>query len=128
MFEAGNLTPDLATQKLKWVEYGYMPYFQLTYKSPEVLKYTYYSDLFSSKYDDWIDTAAGIFKEFNARLGGVWSQFMISHEKLVDDVYKVTYENGTCIYVNYKAEPVTVEGNTVKAKDYLVVEKGGKIK
>lgn len=128
MEEAGNLTSDLTKQKLKWVEYGYMPYFQLTYQSSEKLKYTYYNNLFTSQYDDWIDKATDIYKEFNDRLSGLWSQFMVNHEKVSEDVYKVTYENGTKVYVNYNDSPITVEGNTIKANDYLVVDKGGKAK
>lgn len=123
--QPGNLSHDFAKEKLKWVEYGYMPYFELTYKPSGDLKYTDYNELFTSEYNDWVNTASKCYEEFNQRLGDVWSQYIVHHDKVQEDVYCVTYENGTKIYINYNSEAVTVNGYNIKALDYLVVEKGG---
>lgn len=122
---AGNLFHDLERQKLTWVEYGCMPYYRLTYESANLLKNTNYNRLFSSQYTDWKDMAVSVYKEFNQRLGDVWSQEMLRHEKLQENVYKVTYSNGTTVYINYNESGITADGNSVKALDYLVVDKGG---
>lgn len=124
----GNLSHDFSREKLKWVEYGYIPYFELTYQSPVLLKHTNYNKLFTSSYKDWVETASEVYKEFNQRLGGVWSQYITGHEKLLEDVYRVTYENGTQIYINYRQQAVSINGYDIKALDYLVVEKGGRTK
>lgn len=121
----GNLFHDPQRQKLKWVEYGSMPYFKLTHEQSGLLKNTGYNLLFSSYYLDWLDTAVQIYSEFDKRLGDLWGQPITKHEKLQADIFKVTYQNGTAVYINYKEQPVTIEGNTIKALDYLVVEKGG---
>jgi len=124
----GNLFYDHKLQKLKMIEYGCIPYFRLTYRKPSVLKYTDYNRLFSSYYKDWIDTAVDIYEEFNERLDGIWDQPMIDHRQLDDNVYKVTYKNGTSIYINYNTRAANAEGYTIKAQDYLVVNKGGKVR
>lgn len=126
--QPANLFYDFESQKLKWVEYGYMPYFELTYQKPNVLKNTAYNRLFSSYYEDWLDTAVELYKEFNERLGDVWSKKMVEHQKLKEDVYVVTYEDGSKVYVNYRTTSVQVGDNTVGPMDYLVVSKEGYVK
>lgn len=122
--KAGNLSSDLLKDKLKWVEYGYLPYFELTYSGSEDLMYTDYNTLYSSTYSAWLEEAASIYKEFNENLTEVRNAYMTSHEEIADNVYKVTYENGYTVYVNYNKDKVTVDGETVEAEAYKVVKKG----
>ena len=118
--KAANLSSDLTKEKLKWVEFGYVPYFELTYSGSEALMYTEYSQLFSSEYESWIDEAAEIYDEFNTNLKDVWTALIESHEEVQSEVYKVTYDNGKVVYVNYNNEDVVVDGVTVNAMDYVV--------
>lgn len=122
--KAGNLSSDLQKDKLKWVEYGYLPYFELTYTGSEELMYTDYNTLYSSTYDAWLEEAASIYKDFNKNLTEVRNAYMVSHEEVAENVYKVTYDNGYVVYVNYNKENVTVDGETVEAEAYIVVKKG----
>lgn len=126
--EPGNLFYDFPRQKLKWVEYGCMPYFKLTYETSDVLKNTNYNHLFTSYYLDWIDTIVEVYNEFNDRLKSTWLQTILKHEKVADDVYIVTYEDGSKIYVNYREKPFKIDGNTINALDYLVIDREGNIK
>lgn len=126
--DPGNLFYDYRSQKLKWVEYGCMPYFELTYSTSDVLKYTEYNSLFSSCYKDWSEIATDTYNEFNERLGETWSKPIIKHELLQKDTYKITYEGGTRIYVNYNYVTVFVEGYEINAVDYLVVDKEGNVR
>jgi len=124
----GNLFYDYQKQKLKWVEYGCMPYFKLTYCKSDVLKYTDYNSLFSSYYKEWLNIAADTYKEFNERLGELWYEEIVEHEQLQNDVYKVTYETGMKVYINYNQVDVFTEGYKIKALEYLVVDKEGRIR
>lgn len=124
----GNLFYDFQKQKLQWVEYGCLPYFQLTYNTPELLKYTRYNKLFTSFYYDWIKPVANIYREFNDRLGDIWSRVVIKHEKVQDNVYKVTYDGGARVYVNYQKQPVKVDGYLIEALDYLVIDEEGNVR
>ena len=125
---AGNLFYDFDMQKLKWVEYGCLPYFKLTHENSNLLKYTDYNELFSSQYEDWVDVAADIYKEFNERLGDVWSQTMTEHKKLNDNLYRITYENGARVYVNYGEETAEADGYEIDSLNYLVVDEGGNVR
>lgn len=122
--KAGNLSSDLQKDKLKWVEYGYLPYFELTHSGSEELMYTDYNTLYSSTYSAWLEEAAGIYKEFNENLTEVRNAYMVGHEEVAANVYKVTYSNGYTVYVNYNKENVTVDDKTIEAEAYMVVKKG----
>lgn len=117
---AGNLSSDLKKETLKWAEYGYLPYFELTYSGSEDLMYTDYNSLYSSTYSAWLEEAASIYKNFNENLTEVQNAYMDSHEEVAADVFKVTYSNGSIVYVNYNDEEVTVDGVTIGAKAYIV--------
>ncbi|WP_274362125.1 DUF5696 domain-containing protein [Paenibacillus thermotolerans] len=120
-----NLFYDPDLQYLKMVEYGYMPYYQLTADHSEELKDTYYSDLFSSDYDNWVDRSVEQYKEMNERLRPLWPQTIVGHRKVQSDVYETTYEDGTRVIVNYLPRGIIVDGHTIPEKDFIVVPKGG---
>ena len=124
--KAGNLSHNLDELKLKWVEYGCMPYFELTSERSIKLRNTEYNRLFTSHYGDWIKQAEDIYKEFNQRLKPVWSQRMVLHERVSEKLYRVVYSNYTTVYINYADHDAIVDGYKIGALDYLVIDKGGK--
>lgn len=63
---AGNLSPDLQKTKLKWLEYGAVPYFLLSAQNSEKLTDTTAEALFSTGYADQKASAAARF----AGMGG----------------------------------------------------------
>ncbi|MCR5311243.1 MAG: hypothetical protein K6E32_07520 [Lachnospiraceae bacterium] len=121
---AGNLSYDLNYQKLKWIEYGSVPYFMLTYRSALNLRESNYADLFSSTYEDWRDDVIDTFNELKDSVGFLYGKRLMSHEVLSEDTVKITYEDGTKIYINYDRKSAVCEGITVPAESYAVV-KGG---
>jgi len=123
---AGNLSYDLRTQILTWVEYGALPYFYLTYESALNLRDTDYDTLFSSTYDDWEETVVKTYNEFKERLTCVYGAQMIDHKNLSGDLVRVEYDNGIAIYINYANTEASVDGVKIPAKDYVVVQGGEK--
>lgn len=121
---AGNLAYDLQVQKLKWVEYGAIPYFYLTYESAQKLRDTGYDTLFSSTYGDWEHVVVDTYKEFKENLDCVYGQQIVDHAILTDDLIRVKYANGVTVYVNYGDTEVTADNVKIPAKDY-VVNRGG---
>ncbi len=119
--ESLNLSSDLVETKLKWVEYGCMPNFELTYESSSLLKKTAYNKLFSSQYEKWLDMAVEIYEEFNENLGDLWGLSITGHTILKEDLVRVEYENGTVIYINYTKHPEFVDNVAIPAQDYAVV-------
>jgi hypothetical protein len=107
------------------VEYGYMPFYQLTYQHSDELKDTFFADLFSSRYSSWSDAIVSNYKEMNDKLRGTWSQTMVDHRRLKDNVVQTTYEDGTRIIVNYGSDAFQIDGHTVPGQNYFVLPKEG---
>ena len=119
--DAENLFYDTQRQILRWIETGAVPYYVLTYKRSEELAYTDYNHLFTSYYVDWIDVAAERYHEFNREFGDFFNLEMTDHLKLTESVIRVTYSDGSRVYVNYGEAPESVEGITVEGMDYRVI-------
>lgn len=118
-----NLFYDPEIQFLKMVEYGYMPYYQLTYQYSNDLKDTDYNLLFTSSYNNWVDTSIKQYKEMNRKMSRLWSQTIQQHRELQRDVFEVTYEDGTRVIVNYLPQAVEIDGARVPGKNYAVLPK-----
>lgn len=119
--EPCNLFYDKKQQKLQWIEYGCMPYFELTAQCASQLKYTTYNRLYTSYYEDWLDDAVALYQECNTALAGTWDTAITEHTHLSETLVKLTYENGKSVYINYDKEAITVEGHEIPAEDYRVV-------
>lgn len=120
--KAGNLSGDLETAKLKWIEYGCVPYFELTYEGSEDLMHTSYNQLFTSRYDSWKEDVIGLYAEMKEAVGGLRSLTMTEHAALSAGLYRVTYSDGTRVYVNYADNDQEADGITVSARGYQVVK------
>ncbi len=120
-----NLFYDAAGQKLRMIEYGYIPYYELTYVNSRELADTAYNELFSSEYESWKGSIADISREIKEKAGDIYNAYMIRHERLGQDVTRVTYSNGTALYFNYGDSAWTGGGITVPAGDFLAVRGGG---
>lgn len=118
----GNLSYDLQTQKLKWIEFGSAPSFYLTYESALKLRNTGADGLFSSTFTDWEPELVSTYSEYRQNFSKILGVRMTGHEVLGIDERKVTYENGTVIYINYSDKDKVIEGVTVPAKNYVVTE------
>lgn len=119
----GNLSSDMEREVLRWVEMGYLPYFELAWSDTEDLMYTEYQSLFSAKFSDWREEAARIAKQFQSgELAQLHGALITRHDKLSADVRRVTYDNGLTVYVNYSQEAAVFDGLTIPARDYIVVE------
>lgn len=119
----GNLSSDLDREVLRWVEMGYMPYFELTWGSTEELMYTDYQSLFTAQYTTWLDDVVKIATAFSqGEMKELRTAMILEHVKLGSELYRVRYDNGTTVYVNYADEAAQADGQTIPAKDYVVVK------
>ena len=86
----------------------------------------YFLNLYSLEYSNWLDEANYIYTSVNDIIADVQDQYIISHERLSENVYKTTYEEGKQIIVNYGSEDYTDEALnvTVGSYDFLVIEEG----
>lgn len=123
--KALNLEDDYKTSVLKSVESGAGLNFKWIYEENSILKETDYDSLYSVNYEAWLDQAIETYKRLNEEMGYLQGEEMVAHEILLPDVVKVTYSDGSIIYVNYTDDEVTVDGILIGAKDFTVKKAGG---
>ncbi len=118
--EALNLSSDAEKLRLKWIEYGYTPYFEITYESAEKLVNTDYNELFTSSYKDWKDDIVATCQELKPAWDAIQDAKMVSHEKVAENVFCTGYDNGVKIYVNYNQQAVAVGDMELEAMSWEV--------
>ena len=87
------------------------------------LIHTNSSDVFSAKWDVLLPVITDINARLQALHEAIGDSAMVKHELLEADVVKVTYANGTAVYINYRRADAAADGLTIPALGYLV--KGG---
>jgi hypothetical protein len=116
----GNLSYSFTHTSLKWVEYGCIPYFELTYSGTEEIMKTFYDKLYSSNFEIWEGTVTKSFDEFEKYRQDIQKANIVKHEKFGPNKVKVTYSNGIKIYVNYGEDEWKSDGITIPPENYIV--------
>lgn len=117
----GNLSSDYSKQLLKWLEYGYMPAFELTACESETLKNTNCSSLYSSQYrsnEERLKKAYGLYEE---ALSKVADAYITRHTVLEPGLVQVDYSNGYTIIINYTNQQKQLGEHSVAAGGYAVI-------
>ena len=115
-----NLSDSYEISLLKCVESGAGLHFKWISEDNSVLKDTEYEDLYAINYEALKDRAVNDYLRVNEAMKGLKNQEIISHEEVKDNVVKVSYEDGTKVYVNYTDEVYKDGSITVKPMDYYV--------
>jgi hypothetical protein len=116
-----NLSWDADRLRLKWIEYGYLPYYRLTWKPAELMKESVYDELFNSEYASWKDRVLADAIEVERALGRLRGMALVRHDMVGEAAARSTWEDGTRIYVNYGGTPLAIDGKTVGARSWLAV-------
>lgn len=117
-----NRATDFNRALLQCVETGSEPYFCGMYLAGSQLKETTWNTLYSSTYSLWGEKAAMAYKTYSDVYNRLYSQSIVKHEILEQDITKTTFEDGTAIIVNYRKTSVLVAGETIEAEAFKVLE------
>ncbi len=118
-----NLYGDTRQAFLQAVEAGSGMYYRWCYVPNDKVQELWFEGMYSLSYTSWIDGAIEMYKEYNDLLSSTAGSFITEHENVAENVNKVTYENGTVVYINYNSYDYTAEdGTIVKAESFA---KGG---
>lgn len=120
--QAMNLFYDETLQRLKDIEYGYTPCFELTDQNVSALKDTDYSLLFNARWQSWYERLIETAREQDGELAKVRGAYMVRHEVLSDTLRRVRYDNGIAVYVNYSDDAAWVDGLRIEGQSYRVQE------
>lgn len=113
---------DMKVTTLKAVETGSDLLFSCVSDTTYNLSDTNLSNLFSSEFSLWKDDAIKYYNKYKSVAELVWDSEIIAHSCIKDDLFKVTYSNGTVVYVNYSNEKKTTDGISVEALDFTLGE------
>lgn len=121
-----NLNGDTKKTFLQAVEAGSGVYYRWCYAPNGEVQDLLFDGMYSLGYESWFDNAVETYKEYNDLLAQTAGEYMVKHENVAEDVNKVTYSDGTVVYVNYNSYDYTADdGTVVKAESFA---KGGKNK
>jgi hypothetical protein len=104
---------------LRTVEAGGGIYSVLSYKDSSELKNTDFNTYYATNYKNQIDYLKTIYKDASRYLNGTYNKEITNHEKLLENVFKTTYSNGSYTIVNYNGYDVDIEGTVVKSKNFV---------
>ena len=109
---------------MKLIETGSNPQFTFTYDSSSELIRTEYNNYYNTQYTEWLGQVELIYNELKDLR--IYSGRLISHEKVDDNAYVVTYllDSGERIKIclNYSFASITVANTVVPAKSYEVIK------
>jgi hypothetical protein len=103
---------------LKIIETGSTPKYRIAYELDNKIVNTEYNYLYNISYSEWKDTMISDLEYIGKALGGLEERLIEKHE-IIGELRKITYDDGTVLYVNYGNSDITVDGLTVKATSYL---------
>lgn len=120
-----NTGGDMEGSYLASIESGANPYYSFYTSKEEPLKKTQAGTLIYPTYiGASYDKVEEQYQVFNETLESLRTQTIKSHERIADEVYVTTYEDGTKIVVNYNEKEAEVNGQNVPANGFIV-QKGG---
>jgi len=105
---------------LKAIETGSNLKYTLTYMSSTELKETEFNYYISTEYTNWLDRIEEQTTILNNL--GIYEGYLVDHERVSANVFKVTYSQGLEILINYNLFQVQdVLGYDIPAMDFVVV-------
>lgn len=105
---------------LKVLETGSNLKYTLSYDDSKELRNTEYNYYISTHYENWMDLIEDSVSEIDAL--GIHEGYLVGHERLRENVYKVTYSHGLEIVINYNLSSIPYGPIAIGPMEYYVVE------
>ncbi|MCR5297080.1 MAG: hypothetical protein K6E17_06690 [Clostridiales bacterium] len=103
---------------LQLAETGVRPSFYVTKRNSSALIYTNSSDLYSTEYAAYRDTIIAFDRELRALAEATAGAVIENHEKPREGLSKVTWSNGTVVYVNHTGETLSADGIEIAPRSF----------
>ena len=115
-----NLANDRSVnyQFLKHIETGSNLKYTLSYDDSRELLNTEYNYYMATDYRNWLETIEEQVKELDQL--GIHEGTLINHERVANNVYRVTYSHGLTILINYNLRAVTIGADVIPSLGYVV--------
>jgi len=106
---------------LQMVEQGVRPSFYITMQSPELLKHTNSSHVFTSEFSRFEERIVEYYHELREIYELTFGATIESHTR-DGDLVRVEYSNGVVIYINFGSDAVFISGSYLAPSSYKVGE------
>ena len=110
---------------LHLVEQGARPSFLLTWEDPIELQNTNSSSIYSSRYDLYRDMVIEWYRDLSEVFKAVGEDGMIVDHVRQGDLVRVTWSNGTQIYLNFGDRAGEMDGIALEKMSFKVVNGNG---
>ncbi len=121
---AGNLSSDFRLTRLRWAEYGAVPFFAISAEGSSALSETAADVYFAIDFNQQKELIDKTVEEFDKLYSLTENSRLCKHSKLSDGIYRSDYNNGSSVIVNYNDTDFVFNGVTVSAMDYTVIKEG----
>lgn len=105
---------------LKLVEYGAYPSWLITAEKVQPLNNTNSADVFAAQWRVMLPQITTVNAELETIHAAVTGASMVDHERIAEDVVRVTYDNGVRITINYRKKPFDADGVSVPALSFIL--------
>lgn len=116
-----NEASDMEKAKLRRLELGEIPFYRLTSELPSEIKLWYNTGLFSPHLSKWFSVIVEDYKAYFETYGKLWNKEMLSHEALAEDIYRIRYDGGAEVIVNYTDKDYPYNGKSVPGQGSLII-------
>ncbi|MBQ8160349.1 MAG: hypothetical protein IJ083_06310 [Clostridia bacterium] len=120
--EYANFQANTHSYFLHLIEQGTRPTFLLTYEDPIRLQNTNSNDIYSSSFDLYEDLIVSWWGELSD-LHAVLGHAQITDHVKAGDMVRVTWSNGTKVYLNFGNADALLDGVSLPGGEYKVVAK-----
>ena len=117
-----NTTSFSTERLLRHIEYGVYPSFIVSACDSIDLYRTAQEDFFSANFSDWAENITAAYRTIDSPLASLHGRRIVEHKALAEGLIRVTYDNGTRVYVNYMDKLMTDGDVMVGAWSYAIVE------
>ena len=111
---------------LHLMEQGTRPAFLLTWEDPIELQDTNSADIYSSRYELYKAMIQTWYQDLSALHEAVGEKGMIVNHERSGNMVRVTWDNGTQVYLNFGDKEATFDGVTLDKLAWKVVSANGK--
>ncbi len=111
---------------LHLMEQGTRPAFLLTWEDPIELQDTNSADIYSSRYELYKEMIETWYQDLSALHEAVGEKGMIVNHERSGSMVRVTWDNGTKVYLNFGDKEATFDGVTLDKLAWKVVSANGK--
>lgn len=115
-----NFASDTKSTLLKAIESGVSPNWCVIKSHNNDISSQNGEFYFAMEYDSLKDQILSISQETKEYYSKISDASILQHEFILYGVSKTVYENGITVYVNHTENEVTVQGNKIEAKSYLI--------